>query len=39
MVGSGCCGEKELIKFAAYKLTEYDFVMHLDADAILLVPV
>jgi hydroxymethylpyrimidine/phosphomethylpyrimidine kinase len=39
IVKSGCCGHSELIKFCAYKLTEYDFVMHLDIDTLLFGPV
>jgi hypothetical protein len=29
---SGCCGDSELIKLAAYRLTEFDRVVHVDAD-------
>lgn len=36
MNGQGCCGEKELVKFAAYKMVEYQFVVHLDIDTLLL---
>jgi hypothetical protein len=39
IVKSGCCGHSELIKFCAYKLIEYDFVMHLDIDTLLFGPV
>jgi len=35
---SGCCGEKELIKFEAYTLTDYPIVVHLDLDVIVLKP-
>lgn len=30
----GCCGPAEMIKFHAYKLTEYHRVVHLDTDAL-----
>mmetsp|Transcript_5010 Transcript_5010/g.9672 ORF Transcript_5010/g.9672 Transcript_5010/m.9672 type:complete len:957 (+) Transcript_5010:27-2897(+) len=36
---SGCCGYAELIKFCAYTLTNYSFVLHLDVDTLLLAPV
>jgi hypothetical protein len=35
---NGCCGEKELIKFEAYTLTEYPIVVHLDLDVVVLKP-
>lgn len=35
---NGCCGEKELIKFEAYTLTEYPIVVHLDLDVLVLKP-
>ena len=31
---NGCCGERELIKFYAYTLTEHDVVVHLDLDTL-----
>jgi len=38
-IGSnGCCGEKELIKFEAYTLTQYPIVVHLDLDTLVLKP-
>ena len=38
-IGSnGCCGEKELIKLEAYKLTDYPIVVHLDLDVLILKP-
>jgi hypothetical protein len=33
---NGCCGSSELIKLTSYRLTQYDRVIHLDADVILL---
>lgn len=38
IVGSGCCGELELIKYEAYKLTEYSKIVLLDSDVILTKP-
>ena len=35
---SGCCGAAELIKLWAYTLTEYDRVVHLDMDSLVLKP-
>jgi hypothetical protein len=35
---SGCCGERELIKFEAFTLTQYPVVVLLDADALVLQP-
>ena len=34
----GCCGEKELIKFEAFTLTEYPIVVLLDIDTLILKP-
>lgn len=36
---NGCCGSSELIKLASYRLMQYDRVIHLDADVILLNPI
>ena len=33
---NGCCGASELIKLHAYRLTQYDKIVHLDADVIVL---
>lgn len=33
---NGCCGAAELIKLTSYRLVQYDRVIHLDADVILL---
>jgi lipopolysaccharide biosynthesis glycosyltransferase len=33
---NGCCGASELIKLNAYRLTQYDKIVHLDADVIVL---
>lgn len=35
---NGCCGEKELIKFEAYTLTQHPLVVHLDLDVLVLKP-
>ena len=35
---NGCCGEKELIKLEAYRLTDYPIVVHLDLDVLVLKP-
>lgn len=35
---SGCCGEKELVKFEAYTLTDYPIVVLLDLDCLILKP-
>jgi len=35
---NGCCGEKELLKLYSYTLTDYDLVVHLDLDVIVLQP-
>ena len=29
---NGCCGAAELIKLSSYRLTQYDWVVHMDAD-------
>ena len=34
----GCCGERELIKFEAFTLTQYPVVVLLDADTLVLQP-
>ena len=36
---NGCCGASELIKINSYRLIEYDYVVHLDADTYLLNPI
>jgi hypothetical protein len=33
---NGCCGASELIKLNSYRLTQYDRVVHMDADTYLL---
>jgi hypothetical protein len=33
---NGCCGSAEMIKLTSYRLLQYDRVIHLDADVILL---
>lgn len=35
---NGCCGEKELIKLEAYRLTQHPVVIHLDLDVLVLHP-
>ncbi len=35
---NGCCGSAELIKLSSYRLLQYDRVIHLDADVMLLNP-
>eukprot|EP01035_Chromulina_nebulosa_P017250 gene17250-22779_t len=35
---NGCCGASELIKLNAYRLTNYDWVVHLDADTMIINP-
>lgn len=34
----GCCGEMEFLKLEAYALLEYDVVLHLDTDLLILQP-
>ena len=36
---NGCCGASELIKLNSYRMIEYDYVVHLDADTFLLNPI
>eukprot|EP01036_Dinobryon_divergens_P035067 gene35067-45391_t len=36
---NGCCGASELIKISAYRLLQYDRVIHLDADTMFLNPI
>eukprot|EP01038_Epipyxis_sp_PR26KG_P011445 gene11445-15332_t len=36
---NGCCGSSELIKLTSYRLIQYDWVVHLDADTIMLNPI
>lgn len=36
--GDGCCGDKELIKLATYKLTNHPIAVHLDLDTLVLHP-
>lgn len=38
IVKNGCCGEKELIKFEAFTLTDHELVVLLDIDALILQP-
>jgi hypothetical protein len=38
IVKNGCCGEKELIKLEAYRLTQHPVVVHLDLDVLVLKP-
>lgn len=33
---NGCCGSSEMIKLTSYRLTQYERVIHLDADVIFL---
>ena len=35
---NGCCGERELIKLEAYRLTQHPVVIHLDLDVLVLKP-
>jgi len=35
---NGCCGEKELIKLEAYRLTDFPIFVHLDLDVLVLKP-
>jgi len=35
IVNNGCCGEKELIKLEAFRLTEHPIIVHLDLDVII----
>ena len=34
----GCCGDKELIKLATYKLTDHNIAVHLDLDTLVIQP-
>ncbi|KAL9182428.1 hypothetical protein ACHAXT_013080 [Thalassiosira profunda] len=34
----GCCGDRELIKLATYKLTDHQFAVHLDLDTLVVHP-
>jgi alpha-N-acetylglucosamine transferase len=36
---NGCCGASELIKLNSYRLLEFDWVVHMDADTMLLNPI
>eukprot|EP01038_Epipyxis_sp_PR26KG_P010758 gene10758-14448_t len=36
---NGCCGSAELIKLTSYRLMQYDWIVHMDADTILLNPI
>ena len=36
---NGCCGSAELIKLNSYRLLDFDYVVHLDADTFLLNPI
>jgi hypothetical protein len=36
---NGCCGASELIKLNSYRLSQYDNIVHMDADTMLLNPV
>ena len=33
---AGCCGAKELLKLYSYKMTQFDWVVHVDVDVIFL---
>ncbi len=35
IVNNGCCGEKELIKLEAFRLTNHPIVVHLDLDVVI----
>lgn len=35
---NGCCGEKELIKLEAFRLTQYPIVIHFDLDVLVFQP-
>ena len=36
---NGCCGASELIKLNAYRLSQYDNVVHMDADTMVINPI
>eukprot|EP01041_Mallomonas_annulata_P008674 gene8674-17907_t len=36
---NGCCGATELIKLYAYRLTDFDRIVHMDADTMLINPI
>jgi hypothetical protein len=36
---NGCCGALELIKLNSYRLTQYEWVIHMDADTFFLNPI
>ena len=36
---NGCCGASELIKLNSYRLVQYEWVVHMDADTYLLNPI
>jgi len=36
LIKSGCCAEKEFLKLWAFMLFDYDWVLHLDSDALVL---
>ena len=38
VVKTGCCGEKEFLKLHAYTLVNYEIVVHLDLDSLILQP-
>lgn len=38
IVNNGCCGEKELIKLEAFRLTQHPVVIHLDLDVLVMQP-
>jgi len=38
IVRNGCCGERELIKLEAYRLTQHPMVIHLDLDVLVMKP-
>lgn len=38
VVQSGCCGEKEYLKLYAYTLMDYEVVVHLDLDSLIVQP-
>jgi len=39
IVNNGCCGEKELIKLEAFRLTDHPIIIHLDLDVLINKPI
>lgn len=39
MTKNGCCGEREYLKLYAFALTQFDVVVHLDTDVIMVQPI